>query len=554
MKMLRRVPLLWKVLLPPIIAMLCMAAYLGTSTVVLRQNNQRLASVRDVQFPVLDATTENVGSLDKIINGLNGAAISGEKEELQAAAAIAVTVRANYARLRAIDGEQAATLQRLANEFDAYYASAYALAKALTEQRAPDEHAVSAMSTQLATYRKDLLGFREAANQRFTSTIGSATNDADSAIVSGAALGGISLVLTLGFGITVARALLLQLKHAVRVAQTVAAGDLSSQIAVTSDDEAGQLARALKDMNESLARIVGGVRSGSETIATASSQIASGNHELSVRTEEQAGSLEATASSMEKLTSTVNQNADNAHMANQLALSASEVATKGGAVVAQVVDTMGAINDSAGKIVEIISVIEGIAFQTNILALNAAVEAARAGEQGRGFAVVASEVRNLAQRSAAAAKEIKILIDNSAQQVKIGSHLVEQAGSTMNEIVTSVRRVTDIMSDITTASREQIHGIDQVNRAIAHMDQATQQNSALVEETAAAAESMREQTSHLAQVVSVFKLPTASIATDAGKLVKINTGAKRNEAVQAGRAGPTLKLASVKRHGGARSE
>jgi methyl-accepting chemotaxis protein len=262
-------------------------------------------------------------------------------------------------------------------------------------------------------------------------------------------------------------------------------------------------------MNDSLVRTVGDVRSGAETVATASGQIASGAQDLSSRTEEQASSLEETASSMEELTSTVKQNADNARQANGLAVSASEVAIKGGTVVEQVVDTMGSINESARKIVDIIGVIDGIAFQTNILALNAAVEAARAGEQGRGFAVVASEVRNLAHRSAAAAKEIKTLIDDSVEKVETGSKLVGQAGATMDDIVTSIQRVTDIMGEITSASQEQSAGIEQVNRAIAQMDQVTQQNAALVEEAAAAAQSLQEQAGSLVHVVSVFKLNSA---------------------------------------------
>jgi methyl-accepting chemotaxis protein len=259
-------------------------------------------------------------------------------------------------------------------------------------------------------------------------------------------------------------------------------------------------------MNDSLGRIVGEVRSGTDTIATASSQIAAGNLDLSSRTEQQASSLEETASSMEALTSTVKQNADNARQANQLAGSASEIALKGGVVVAQVVATMDSINASSKKIVDIIGVIDGIAFQTNILALNAAVEAARAGEQGRGFAVVASEVRNLAQRSAAAAKEIKGLIGDSVEKVDAGAKLVDQAGTTMGEIVESVKRVTDIMGEITAASQEQTSGIEQINQAISQMDQVTQQNASLVEEAAAAAESLQDQAGNLARVVSVFKL------------------------------------------------
>ncbi|MFM9924748.1 methyl-accepting chemotaxis protein [Variovorax sp. H27-G14] len=310
------------------------------------------------------------------------------------------------------------------------------------------------------------------------------------------------------FAFFISRSIVRPLARAVEVAETVAAGDLSANIRVDSRDEAGQLMQALKNMNTNLAKVVGEVRTGTETIATASGQIAAGNQDLSSRTEEQASSLEQTAASMEELTSTVKQNADNARQANQLAMSASAVAVKGGSVVSQVVDTMGSINASSKKIVDIIGVIDGIAFQTNILALNAAVEAARAGEQGRGFAVVASEVRSLAQRSAAAAKEIKTLIGDSVEKVEEGSKQVAEAGRTMDEIVGSVKRVTDIMGEITSASQEQTSGIEQINQAIAQMDQVTQQNAALVEEASAAAQSLQEQAGSLVQAVSIFKLGT----------------------------------------------
>jgi len=290
------------------------------------------------------------------------------------------------------------------------------------------------------------------------------------------------------------------------VANAVAKGDLTQRIEVRSQDEIGKLMQALKDMNESLSGIVGEVRNTTESITVASQEIAQGNADLSQRTEEQASSLEETASSMEELTSTVRQNAENAKQANQLATNASDVAVKGGKVVGDVVETMASISSSSKKIVDIISVIEGIAFQTNILALNAAVEAARAGEQGRGFAVVAGEVRNLAQRSAAAAKEIKGLIDDSVEKVDSGSRQVDQAGATMNEIVQAVKRVTDIMSEISAASQEQGAGIEQVNQAVVQMDEVTQQNAALVEEAAAAAEAMQGQAEVLMHAVSVFKL------------------------------------------------
>jgi methyl-accepting chemotaxis protein len=302
------------------------------------------------------------------------------------------------------------------------------------------------------------------------------------------------------------RTIVRPLRHAITVAGRIAQGDLTAEITASGRDETAELLQALKDMNGSLQKIVSDVRSSAEAIDGGTSQIAAGNADLSQRTEEQASSLEETAASMEQLTGTVKQNADNARQANQLAQSASEVAVKGGSVVGQVVDTMASINASSRKIVDIISVIDGIAFQTNILALNAAVEAARAGEQGRGFAVVASEVRSLAQRSAAAAKEIKALIDDSVGKVDAGSALVGQAGQTMEEIVGSIKRVTDIMGEIAAASVEQTSGIEQINQAITQMDQVTQQNAVLVEKASAAARSMREQTGNLVEVVSVFKL------------------------------------------------
>ncbi len=319
-------------------------------------------------------------------------------------------------------------------------------------------------------------------------------------------LGFAAVLLGIGLAFWITRSITRPMKHAVKIAQTVAAGDLSSRIDVNSTDETGQLLRALKNMNESLARIVGQVRTGSDTIAAASSQIATGNLDLSSRTELQAGSLEETAAAMEELNDTVKRNAEHAQQASGLAVSASEVALKGGAMVSQVVEMMGTINASSTKIVDIIGVIDGIAFQTNILALNAAVEAARAGEQGRGFAVVAAEVRNLAQRSANAAKEIKTLISNSVEQVETGAALVDQTGATMNEIVASIKRVTDLMAEMTVAIQEEADGIGQINQAVGQMDAITQQNAALVEESAAAAESLRGQAADLARVVGVFKL------------------------------------------------
>ena len=293
--------------------------------------------------------------------------------------------------------------------------------------------------------------------------------------------------------------------YAVSIVTRIAAGDLSVAIHTAKDDHSSLLF-AMKKMRDNLVEIVAQVRTGTETIFNASTEIAAGNFDLSSRTERQAGTLEETASSLEELTSTVRQNADNARQANVLAESASEVAVRGGAVVAQVVETMAAINESSKKIVDIIGVIDSIAFQTNILALNAAVEAARAGEQGRGFAVVATEVRNLAQRSASAASEIKALIGSSVQRVDIGARLVDDAGTTMEEIVRSVKRVTDIMAEISLASQEQSTGIESVNQAVGEMDEATQQNAAMVEQASSAAASLQKEAQMLAEVVGVFQL------------------------------------------------
>ncbi|MEO5690192.1 MAG: methyl-accepting chemotaxis protein [Burkholderiaceae bacterium] len=320
------------------------------------------------------------------------------------------------------------------------------------------------------------------------------------------AVSGAVLVVATLVGLSLIRSITSGIGAAVKVAQTVAAGDLGSTIVVDRSDEIGTLLGALKLMNTGLVAIVGDVRNASESIATGSAQIANGNADLSQRTEEQASNLQQTAASMEELTATVKHNADTARRASELAESASAVAAQGGAVVAQVVSTMDGITDSSKKITDIIGVIDGIAFQTNILALNAAVEAARAGEQGRGFAVVASEVRSLAQRSATAAKEIKVLIGESVGKVENGTRLVADAGRTMGDIVDQVKRVSQMITEISDASCEQSTGIGQIGDAVAHLDQVTQQNAALVEESAAAAESLRLQADALSRTVATFRL------------------------------------------------
>ncbi|MEW5967795.1 MAG: methyl-accepting chemotaxis protein [Pseudomonadota bacterium] len=330
--------------------------------------------------------------------------------------------------------------------------------------------------------------------------------------------------------------------YAAEIAKAIAGGDFTRTVDLKPGDNSSLL-YTMNTMRQQLTGTIGEVRRAVETIDVASREIATGNLDLSSRTEEQASSLEETASSMEELTGTVKQNAENARQANQLVVSTADVAVKGGEVVGQVVDTMASIKESSRKIADIIGVIDGIAFQTNILALNAAVEAARAGEQGRGFAVVASEVRNLAQRSAGAAKEIKALIEDSVAKVDAGGHLVDEAGHTMQEIVASVKRVTDIMSEIAAASAEQSSGIEQVNQAITQMDDVTQQNAALVEEAAAAAESLQDQAAKLAEAVSVFRLEAGGYQTPA----VAKKPAARPKAMPAGRASSAKALAAPKR-------
>jgi methyl-accepting chemotaxis protein len=503
------------------VVLVLLVAVIQTGLSSMETTNGLLKKVVDGNNVRLDAATDMRDAARLVVIGVRDVILVTDAGESAAVTKSIADAWKEYDRAEAIMDKMykfAETRARLAKVAAARAAAAPLIAKAEELGRASklEEGTHLLHASVVPAVRK----WQEALNEMIDSQTlrnkedqGKGLAQSDNARLVLLAVGTAAVLLAVLVGWLITRSITRPMKQAVDIARTVAAGDLTSRIEVDSKDETGQLLLALKEMNLSLQNIVSQVRGGTDTIATASTEIATGNLDLSSRTEQQASALEETASSMEELTSTVKQNSDNARQANQLAQSASEVAVRGGAVVADVVATMGSINESAGKIVDIIGVIDGIAFQTNILALNAAVEAARAGEQGRGFAVVASEVRNLAQRSASAAKEIKALIGDSVNKVGEGSRLVNQAGATMEEIVASVKRVTDIMGEITMASREQEAGIEQINQAIVEMDTTTQQNAALVEEAAAAAQSLQEQSAKLAEVVGVFHLDAGAHAS-----------------------------------------
>ncbi|MFL6711161.1 MAG: methyl-accepting chemotaxis protein [Massilia sp.] len=482
---------------------IAVSAYIATGALTSIRTTER------IDYPVLDIVKSATLDVGAVTDALRDAVSEGDKARVTAVAEQANKLKLKLNTLGALDG-QAATAARLQKEFDAYYAPALSAAKIMLEMEQGDPQAVVArMQSSLAVLNADLAKTNTAAHAQFKDGIAgseASVRRVVTAMVAAALIVVASLAVVSWF---VVRAIWQQLggepEYARQIARAVADGDLSMDIVTDAKDKTSLLS-ALKDMREKLANLMGEIKLSAETIQRASAEIADGNADLAGRTESQAGSLDETSRAMEKLTGTVRQNASNASQANQLVMDASTIATRGGQVVSGVVTTMGDIHNSAKKIVDIISVIDSIAFQTNILALNAAVEAARAGEQGRGFAVVASEVRNLAQRSASAAKEIKELIGDSVAKVDAGAVLVDQAGTTMGQIVASVRKVADIMVEISAASQEQSAGIEHIGRAIVSMDEMTQQNSALVEEAAAAAESLTEQTGQLAAALALFKL------------------------------------------------
>jgi methyl-accepting chemotaxis protein len=493
----------------PLISTLIFGVGLIVSVIFSTTAINSINTTENIDYPVLERTKMLQNDIQSLVNNLKQAVGEGDKKGLDEVVSSSVKVREKLKILKDINGQQE-TGDRLSKEFENYISPALSVARIMMSLEEGDpQTTIAQMQTAQKILEDDLDKAVIDAQKQFKDGV-IYSGDNVKRVLYTTILVALIVMLTLGIvSYFVIRTIWHQLggepEYARNIASAVASGDLSIHIEVENNDSTSLLA-ALKEMRDRLQTIVSEIKISADTILLASAEIASGNSDLSSRTESQASSLEETASSMEALTDTVKQNADNARQANTMVKSASTVAIKGGQVVSEVVTTMVDINNSSKKIVDIISVIDGIAFQTNILALNAAVEAARAGEQGRGFAVVASEVRSLAQRSAAAAKEIKTLIGDSVDKVTAGSQLVDQAGKTMDEIVASVKNVSDIMAEITAASQEQSAGIGEIGQAIGQMDEMTQQNSALVEQAAAVAESLEEQANLLMQSLDVFKL------------------------------------------------
>jgi len=497
----------------PVTATLIFSVGLSVSVYFSTIAISSIKTTETVDYPLLDLSKTLITDINSLVKGLQEAVSEGDKKRLESIELAAKNIRDNINTLGKIDG-QAQTSDRLTKEFDSYYSPASSVAKIMMEiDQGDPTPLIGKMQSGLNGLQADLTKLQESAKMQFKSGVERSGSSVSNVLYT-TILVAVMVVLILGIvSFIVVRGIWQQLggepEYTRDIAVAVAAGDLSMNIETDPTDKSSLLA-ALKEMKSKLELMVSDIKLAAETIKVASSEISSGNNDLSSRTESQANSLQETSRSMASLSDTVKQNADNARQANHLSDIATDVAVKGGAVVNQVIGTMSEINGSSKKIVDIITVIDGIAFQTNILALNAAVEAARAGEQGRGFAVVASEVRNLAQRSAAAAKEIKTLISDSVEKVTQGSQLVDQAGHTMGEIVDSVKRVSDIMKEISTASQDQSAGIQEIGRAIEHMDEMTQQNSAMVEEAASAASSMNDEAEKLTESLDVFKLSGAS--------------------------------------------
>lgn len=493
----------------PIISAVIFGIGLAVSVYFVTGALSSIAATGQTDYPLLDQAKALRLDIQGVANSLKEAVTEGDKKRIAILEGQVAEVHNRIKKLSEIPGQRALA-NRIEKEFNDYHTPALKAARLMLGiEQGDSQESIVQMQTAFAVLDEDLTKTNQAAQTQFTAGIKKSDDSVRLVLTTSILVAVIVIASLAAVSFFVVRSIWRQLggepEYAREIAYAVASGNLAMDILVATGDQSSVLA-VLKEMQEKLRGIVSNVKNASETIKVASGEIASGNADLSSRTEAQAGSLEQTTSSMEALTDMVKQNANNAQQANQLAESASDIAVKGGQVVGQVVATMGEISNSAQKIADIISVIDGIAFQTNILALNAAVEAARAGEQGRGFAVVAAEVRNLAQRSASAAKEIKSLITNSVEKVGAGSRLVDQAGNTMDEIVTSVKRVTSIMRGIVEASQEQSLGIQEIGRAVKHMDEMTQQNATLVEEAATAAGSLEEQSIHLTNILAVFTL------------------------------------------------
>ncbi len=508
----------------PVISAIIFGLGAGASVTIANGALASITTTGTVDYPLMDAVKAVTLDIAAVTEGLTDAVTEGDKARIEQVGAQATKVRADLDKLGQIPGH-AVTGARLKQEFDAYYAPALSSARIMLEMEQGDPQAtVGKMQAALASLNADLAKTVDGAQRQFAAGIAASQASVRNTLVAmvASALAVLSaLAITSWFVVrTIWRQLGGEPAYAREIAQAVAAGDLSMDIRIESGDNDSLLV-ALNEMRLRLATLVAGIKSSADTIASASTEIASGNADLAQRTESQAANLDRTTRAMEALTGAVRENAASAGQANALVASATSIATRGGEVVGNVVATMGDIDASSKKIVDIIATIDGIAFQTNILALNAAVEAARAGEQGRGFAVVASEVRNLAQRSAAAAKEIKELIGDSVAKVGAGSALVGEAGATMEQIVDSVRKVQLIMREIADAGARQHAGIEDIGRAIGSIDEMTQQNAALVEEASAAAESLTGQTGQLTEALAVFRLQVSEPTTTVKALPRL---------------------------------
>ena len=493
----------------PIISTAIFIFGLGISIYFSLAALQSIKATEEVDYQFLDRAKQVSQEVQALVDSFKEAVSEGDKKRLEQSTIQAEKIRQTLQKFAAIPG-QAEAGKRLQKEFEDYHAPAQKAARIMLGiDNADPQEVVGRMQNGLKVLEADLAAVNASAQRQFTQGIANSNESVRKVLLTIILVALIVMLSSAVVAYFVIRAIWHQLggepEYALTIARSVAAGDLSMQITVAGNAPQSLLG-ALKEMQHKLQEMMSGIKHSAEMIKHASAEIASGNADLSSRTESQAGSLEETASSMETLTDTVRQNANNSTQANHMVNNAADIALRGGAVVNEVVQTMGGINDASRKIVDIIGVIDGIAFQTNILALNAAVEAARAGEQGRGFAVVAAEVRSLAQRSASAAKEIKALINDSVEKVGRGSQLVDQAGRTMGEIVASVEKVTGIMNEMNVANQEQSAGIQEVSLAVNQMDEMTQQNSALVEQAAAAAESLKDQANALTRLISAFKL------------------------------------------------